>query len=202
MRRDQHPAYYSWANMKQRCLNPNATGYARYGGRGIKICDRWIDDFWAFASDMGPKPSGYTLERKDNNGNYEPRNCRWASKKEQARNVERNLKVVIEGKEYLACKLEEISRWDRRAIAVRAAAGISLQEVLFGEKLPAKNFIKMREKAWAKKRGQTHCKRGHEFTPENLYADKTGRRICRACAAIKRSERRQRRDAALKLNSA
>lgn len=188
--------------MKQRCLNPNATGYSRYGGRGIKVCDRWIDDFWAFAADMGQKPKGHTLERKDNNGNYEPDNCRWASKKEQARNVERNIKVVIDGKEYLACQLEEMSRWKRSSIAVRAKAGLSLEEVLFGGKLPPKNLLDAREKAWAKRRNQTHCKRGHEFTPENTYLDKRGGRGCRQCINAKGRAWRAKRDAALKLNPA
>lgn len=186
--------------MKQRCLNPSARGYHRYGGRGIKICERWIDDFWTFAADMGPKPVGFTLEREDNDGDYTPSNCRWASKKEQARNVERNVRVVIDGKEYLACKLEEISKWGRRAITVRAAAGLSLDEVLFGGKLPPPNRFEAREKAWAKKRSQTHCKRGHEFTPENTYIDKRGCRCCRQCINAKGRAWREKRDAALKLN--
>jgi hypothetical protein len=185
MRKIDHPSYYSWSNMKQRCTNPSATGYARYGGRGIKVCDRWDADFWAFAADMGPKPPGYTLERKDNNGDYEPSNCRWASRKEQSRNVERNLRVVIDGQEHLACQLEEKSQWSRKSIAVRAKAGLSLEQVLFGPKLPPTNLLEAREKAWAKRRAQTHCKRGHEFTPENTLFEKTGSRKCRECSRAK-----------------
>lgn len=78
--------YKSWASMVERCTNPKCRRFYDYGGRGISVCDRWLNSFVAFFQDMGPRPSGLTLERSDNNGNYEPSNCYWSSRAAQAQN--------------------------------------------------------------------------------------------------------------------
>lgn len=90
------PEYRVWTDMKKRCLNPNYIGYKNYGGRGIKICDRWLN-FENFFEDMGNKPEGLMLERMDNDGNYESGNCKWATRKEQNNN-KRDYKERIMGK--------------------------------------------------------------------------------------------------------
>ncbi len=77
--------YESWGAMLQRCNNPNAGNYSRYGGRGIKVCERWLK-FENFLADMGERPEDMTLDRIDVEGNYEPGNCRWATAKEQSAN--------------------------------------------------------------------------------------------------------------------
>lgn len=79
------PDYYGWYGMVYRCNNPKSTYYEGYGGRGIKVCDRWLK-FENFLADMGKRPSGLSLDRINNDGNYEPGNCRWATAKEQANN--------------------------------------------------------------------------------------------------------------------
>jgi hypothetical protein len=81
------PEYRTWIGIKGRCLNKNDESYANYGGRGITVCDKWLNDFNIFYQDMGVRPSkDYSIDRKNNNGNYEPTNCRWATRIQQNNN--------------------------------------------------------------------------------------------------------------------
>jgi hypothetical protein len=85
--RSRTPEYHAWKNMRQRCLNPNHPNYHHYGGRGVTICDQWLDSFAAFLADVGERPApGLSLDRIDNDGNYEPGNVRWATQSQQIRN--------------------------------------------------------------------------------------------------------------------
>jgi hypothetical protein len=78
-------AWVSWSSMRERCLNNRHEAYRHYGGRGIAICERW-DSFENFLADMGERPNGLSLERKNTNGDYNPSNCVWATAKEQSNN--------------------------------------------------------------------------------------------------------------------
>lgn len=89
--------YKIWTSIKQRCFNPNTEHYERYGGRGITMHQAWADDYAAFVRDVGEKPEGMTLERINNDGNYEPNNVRWSSRKEQANNRVTNIYVEYMG---------------------------------------------------------------------------------------------------------
>lgn len=89
-----HPLYRTWKTMRTRCNNPNRKSYTDYGGRGIGVCQRW-DDFRRFVEDVGERPAGQTLDRIDTNGNYEPGNVRWATRKEQQANRRLNQKFTI-----------------------------------------------------------------------------------------------------------
>lgn len=95
----KHPLFSRYKSMISRCTKPTCRGYATYGGRGIKVCDRWMElmplGFENFIADMGNCPNGYSLERVDNSGDYSPDNCKWASNIAQSRNKRNNRVVVI-----------------------------------------------------------------------------------------------------------
>jgi hypothetical protein len=90
----QHPEYKAWISAKQRTTNPEHPKWVDYGGRGIKMCSRWLNSFVAFLEDMGPRPPGdYSLERRDNEKGYDPGNCCWATRQQQQCNKRSNTKV-------------------------------------------------------------------------------------------------------------
>lgn len=86
--------YITWQSMKSRCQNPNNPDYPRYGGRGVVVCERW-QVYQNFLDDMGPRPDGHTLDRRENDKGYDKENCRWASAKEQARNRRSSSKLLL-----------------------------------------------------------------------------------------------------------
>lgn len=103
------PEHSSWSGMLERCLNPNNKLYPQYGGRGISICERWMT-FENFFEDMGHRPKGTTIDRYPNNdGHYEPGNCRWATAKEQARNTRATLFVEFNGRRTPLREVAEIT---------------------------------------------------------------------------------------------
>lgn len=107
--------YRSWYAMKTRCYNKNQKQYADYGGRGIRVCKRWKNSFVNFLQDMGKCPSGATLDRENNDGNYTPRNCRWATRVQQNRNHRRSPLYKLN---------------DRDVLRIRALEGIRRPEVI------------------------------------------------------------------------
>lgn len=107
----KHPLYRCWASMKNRCYNKNdSKNYKWYGGKNIKVCDRWTGEngFWNFVQDMGERPSGYSIDRIDVDGDYCPENCRWASPKEQSYNRRNCVRIFVGGKKYTTEEAAEI----------------------------------------------------------------------------------------------
>jgi hypothetical protein len=118
--------YKTWQKIRLRCQNPKDPSYQYYGARGIKVCERWDKSFEAFYQDMGPKPEGkYSIDRyPDNNGNYEPGNCRWATDNEQIYNRRNTLLATIEGVTKPVKKwCEELSVVSYQTVRMRIKAG-------------------------------------------------------------------------------
>ena len=117
--------YEIWCGMKQRCRTKTCAAYAAYGGRGIEVCKRW-GDFANFLADMGPAPSPlHTLDRENNDGHYEPGNCKWSTRKEQARNRRSSARFTHEGKNLTIAEWSEITGVNRRTIAARLLRGLT-----------------------------------------------------------------------------
>lgn len=119
-------AFSVWASMKARCLYPSASGYERYGGAGVTVCERWMT-FANFLADMGQPPPGYSLDRIDNAKGYSPSNCRWVPKADQVKNTKRTVWVEINGNKMClkdAAKLLGICRFKLR----RIVAGLEKNE--------------------------------------------------------------------------
>lgn len=119
--------YMTWAAVKQRCLNCNNRSFHNYGGRGILMCQEWKTSFAAFFQDMGKRPPGTTLERRDNNGNYEPSNCKWATKREQCNNTRRNKRLTYLGQTLTMAQWERRKNFNHGLIHARLTKGWSVE---------------------------------------------------------------------------
>ena len=118
--------YIIWNGMLARCLNPQNPNYHRYGARGIKVCDRWREDFVHFISDMGRRPSSqHTLDRINNDGDYTPGNCRWATMKDQCRNRRSSRYLTANGKTMTSAEWAENTGLSQSLIHARLKLGWS-----------------------------------------------------------------------------
>ncbi|EKD89559.1 MAG: hypothetical protein ACD_33C00045G0026 [uncultured bacterium] len=123
--------YKNWSDIIQRCNNPNNPAYIYYGARGIKICDKWLQSFEAFYTDMGVKPSSHhSIDRKDNNGNYEPNNCKWSTQEEQCNNKSNNVILNYKGKKYTISQLAKEYNISYSKLHQRLRCGWSLEDAI------------------------------------------------------------------------
>ena len=163
----QSPAYSTWKAMKARCFNFENRSYRYYGGRGIRVCKRWMK-FENFLADMGERPTGLQIDRIDNDGNYELGNCRWATPLENALNTRWSRRYTFNG------KMNNISGWARMmgitSRAMRHRVNFWPLEEALTEKPMGHNAIK------------THCLLGHPFDKETSRGDGTTFRYCSICS--------------------
>jgi len=125
------PEYRAWTNMKNRCLNPKCEMFYRYGGRGIKVCDRWLHSFKNFFADMGIKPTRkHSIERKNLNGDYKPSNCNWVTSRIQALNTSKNRFVRFNGERMAISQFCDRFGFCRSAIHSRIKRGWSMGRAL------------------------------------------------------------------------
>lgn len=124
------PTYIAWRSMITRCEYEKAINYKDYGLRGIKICDRWRSDFSAFLADMGERPPEMFLDRIDNNGDYEPSNCRWASRTDQNRNTRNARKITWKGETHHIHEWSARLGWPPNVIALRLHRGWPIERIM------------------------------------------------------------------------
>ena len=122
--------YHSWRGMKARCTNPNEPSYNHYGGRGITVCESWLTSFEQFLSDMGNCPAGYSIDRIDNSGNYEPSNCRWTDNLTQGRNRRSNHMVTYNGDTLAMSAMAEKHGISRTTLRDRLQRGWTIHDAI------------------------------------------------------------------------
>lgn len=122
-RRRQSVEYQCWRSMIDRCTNRQNQSFESYGGRGISVCVRWRYSFENFLADMGPRPQGRSIDRMDNDGNYEPGNCRWATKKEQGRNRSNNTMLTAIGETLTLAEWSERTGLNVNTLGARLSCG-------------------------------------------------------------------------------
>lgn len=138
-RRKKSRLYCIWCSMKERCASPNNHAYARYGGRGIKVCERWRNSFAAFRDDMGPRPDRHSIDRIDNDGDYCPENCIWADYKTQGRNKRSNRSITHNGETKLLVEWAEESGVGIKALWRRLELGWKFEDAIG---LPKRRAVK------------------------------------------------------------
>jgi len=184
--KNPHPLYSVWQGMLRRCDNPNFKQFADYGGRGISVCPQWKRDFAAFVSDMGPRPAGHMIDRIDNDGNYTPENCRWATRAESQSNRRITQWIERDGVRYLLAALAKETGLKPDTIKARAAKGLTLAEI----KSPQRTWnlaglaLGGRASGEARHRQET-CPAGHRLTDRNTFYDKGNWRRCIRCRDAK-----------------
>ncbi|HDK2192328.1 TPA: AsnC family protein [Escherichia coli] len=120
------PEYRTWSDMKNRCLNPRVRSYSNYGGRGITVCKEWVESFEEFFKYVGPRPDGYSLDRIDTDGNYEPGNVRWVTNRSQQNNKRNTVFVMFDGQKISASEYARAVGMKPDTVHARIRRGLKL----------------------------------------------------------------------------
>ena len=124
------PVWHSWTAMRQRCHYPNDINYKNYGARGIHVCERWMNSFENFYSDMGDRPQGMSLDRIDNDGDYCAENCKWSTKPEQGINQRTNRLIEYDGERLTLMQWSRRTGLSKHTISRRLKSGWSVEKTL------------------------------------------------------------------------
>lgn len=187
-----HSRVYSiWHGIKQRFTNPNTKYFSNYGGRGITVCERWLV-FENFLTDMGHPPDGFTIDRIDNDGDYEPGNCRWASRRDQANNRRVNRRITKDGTTRTIAEWSQLTGIHYNTLAQRLDQRLPVDEILDPTLHRDLSGLALGGVAnGARQRAKTHCKFGHPFDEANTrWMGKS--RGCRTCHREREAARRAR----------
>jgi len=183
--------------MRARCANPKTVNYARYGGRGIGVCEAWTD-FKIFLADMGHAPGRTTIDRIDNNGPYSPENCRWATRKEQSNNTSRNRYLKHQGETLTVTQWAEKLGISSSTALGRYKLGWDSDKILSPDSQQDYTGLFLGGiNSAIKRKAKPFCKYGHERTPENVYVQikdgKEIRKYCKKCGVIRMAAWRKQR---------
>jgi len=129
-RKKRHPLYSVWKAMKKRCYNPNSKFWNSYGGKGVKVCERWRTSFANFLADMGERPEGCSLDRIDNDGDYCPENCRWATASQQANNTSATRFFELNGTKKSITQWAEHFGFPPKTLRARINSGWSFERAI------------------------------------------------------------------------
>ena len=165
--------YRAWSGMNWRCTNPNCGEFHNYGGRGIRVCSKWMNSATEFIKDMGEVPPGFELDRIDNNGGYSPENCRWTDHRTNCRNQRVSVSMTVRGVTKLVIEWAEEMHMPYATIYGRLWRGLSPEESLT---------------IGSTNKPKTHCPKGHPYAGDNLI--RSGHKECRICTNARRRAKR------------
>lgn len=186
----EHRGIYGiWCHMMKRCYDPKTKNYHHYGGRGIKVCDRW-HVFGHFKADMSPRPLGMTMDRKNNNGNYEPDNCQWATRGQQLRNQRVTRIITFNGETMCLKDWAAKLGWNYNTLQERVVRGWPIEKALTVPPSSSNSALSYSRVGAVTRHAKvqhapfiegTPCENGHAMTEATIFRTASGKVQCKLC---------------------